>query len=259
MINAFRTPDDRRWHHLALAALILAAWGALLVWGASPYAGLLDHARIGQSALPPVLTLVVFVVGWTVMTVAMMLPSSLPLVNLFRRLVARRPERARLVALLITGYLIVWASFGLLAYAGDIVLHAVVARIWGVTGDTPVVVAAVLLLAGVYQFTPLKKLCLDACRSPYGFIVQQWRARAPAVGALRLGMRHGLYCVGCCWTLMLLMFAVGGVNVGWMLALGLVMAAERVTRLGRHLPRPLGAVLILWAGLHITGVGPLIR
>jgi predicted metal-binding membrane protein len=188
-----------------------------------------------------------------------MLPSSLPLVNLFRRLVARRPDGGRLITLLITGYLIAWASFGLMAYAGDILLHAVVERVWGIAGDSPAIVAALLLLAGVYQFTPLKQLCLDKCRSPYGFLVQHWRGRAPAVGALRLGMRHGMYCVGCCWTLMLLMFAIGGTNIGWMLALGAVMAAERMTRLGRRLPRPLGVALILWGGLHLAGVAPLTR
>ena len=257
VINTFRTPEDRRWYRLTLAALILAAWCTLAIWGASPYAGLLDHATIGEATLSPALTLVVFVAVWTLMTVAMMLPGSLPLVNLFRRVVLDRRDGSRLVALLILGYLLAWTSFGLLAYAGDVVLHTVVKHVWGSVDDTPVIVSAILLLAGVYQFTPLKQLCLEQCRSPYGFLVQHWRSRAPALGALRLGARHGLYCVGCCWTLMLLMFAVGGANVGWMLALGTVMAAERTTRLGSHLSRPLGVALILWAGVHLAGLASL--
>jgi predicted metal-binding membrane protein len=256
MINAMRTPDDRRWYRLALGALIVAAWATLALWGASPYAGLLDHARIGESSLSPLLTMAVFVFGWTLMTVAMMLPSSLPLVNLFRRFVMARPDRARLLTLLGAGYLLVWAEFGVLAYVADSVLHGALASLWGIRDEIPAIAAAILLVAGIYQFTPLKTMCLEKCRSPYSFLVQHWRGRHPGRDALRLGIRHGLFCVGCCWTLMLLMFAVGGANLGWMLALGAVMAAERATRWGRHLTRPLGGALALWGLLVLAGVAP---
>src|SRR5439155_9756290 len=97
-------------------------------------------------------------------------------------------------------------------------------------------------------------LCLDQCRSPYSFLVQHWQGRLPERDALRLGIHHGLFCLGCCWTLMLLMFAVGGANLGWMLGLGAVMAAERTTSWGRRLTRPLGALLIVGAGAIMTGV-----
>jgi predicted metal-binding membrane protein len=104
-------------------------------------------------------------------------------------------------------------------------------------------------------------MCLDKCRSPYSFLVQHWRGKHAGQDALRLGIRHGLFCLGCCWTLMLLMFAVGGANLGWMLALGALMTAERTTRLGRRLTRPLGGSLIVWACLDLVNVlaGPLIR
>jgi predicted metal-binding membrane protein len=256
MIGALRTPRDRRWYQLALGALVLAAWSALVLWGASPYAGLLDHRGIEARPLSPIVALAVFTLGWTLMTIAMMLPSSLPLVNLFRRFVEDRPHRSRLLLLLGTGYLGVWACFGVLAYLGDSVLHGVLAARWGLVGDVPAITAAILLGAGVYQFTPLKQMCLTQCRSPYSFLVQHWRGRNAELGALRLGMRHGLFCVGCCWTLMLLMFAVGGVNLGWMLGLGAVMAAERTTRWGRRLTRPLGVALILGALLCLVGAGP---
>jgi len=108
----------------------------------------------------------------------------------------------------------------------------------------------------VYQFTPLKQMCLEKCRSPYMFLVEHWRGRNAGSDALRLGVRHGLFCLGCCWTLMLLMFAVGGANLGWMLALGTLMAAERSTRWGRYLTAPVGVALVLWAVLHLAGIAP---
>jgi predicted metal-binding membrane protein len=253
MVNTMRAPEDRRWYRLSLGAVILAAWGVLALWGASPYAGLLDHGEIGAGSLAPGAALVVFVVGWTLMTVAMMLPSSLPLVNLFRRFVAHRPDGNRLLALLLAGYLGVWAYFGALAYVGDGALHALVGWLWPRREDAPPIAALLLLVAGAYQFTPLKQMCLDKCRSPYSFLVQHWKGKHAGRDALVLGIRHGLFCLGCCWTLMLLMFAVGGASLGWMLALGALMTAERTTRTGRRLTRPLGGALILWALLDLAG------
>jgi predicted metal-binding membrane protein len=253
MIDAFRMPDDRRWYRLSLAALIAAAWVSLAAWGASPYAGLLSHAGPGAAGLSPAQRAAAFVVGWTLMTVAMMLPSSLPLVNLFRRFVLQRGDRARLLGLLLTGYLGVWAYFGLLAYFADGLVHAAVARLPLGGAASPAIGAALLLVAGAYQFTPLKAMCLEKCRSPYMFLVQHWQGRRAGLDALRLGIRHGLFCLGCCWTLMLLMFALGGANLGWMLALGALMAAERTTRLGRRLTRPIGLALGVCGVLVLVG------
>jgi predicted metal-binding membrane protein len=118
----------------------------------------------------------------------------------------------------------------------------------------PPIAALIVLAAGLYQFTPLKQICLDKCRAPYSFLVQHWRGKHARRDALRLGIRHGLFYLGCCWTLMLLMFAVGGANLGWMLALGALMTAERTTRLGRRLTRPLGGALIVWGLLHLAGI-----
>jgi predicted metal-binding membrane protein len=242
VIGALRTPQDDRWYRLALGTLVAGAWGALLLWGASPYADLLDHTAAAD--LTPS-RLVAFVLGWTLMTVAMMLPSSLPLVNLFRRVVAGRADAGGLLA----GYLGVWALFGLAAYVGDTALHAALAA---VPDAAWMVAPAVALAAGVYQFTPLKHACLEQCRSPYSFLVAHWRGQRVGWDALRLGVRHGLFCLGCCWTLMLLLFAVGGMNPGWMLALGAVMAAERATRWGGALTRPIGFSLIAWAVLSVV-------
>ncbi len=256
MLGAARTPDDDRWHRLSIGAVVLAAWAALVLWGASPFAGLLSHRGIGGESLSPILRGAAFVAGWVLMTIAIMLPGSLPLVNLFRRLVGARPDRAGLVLRLVLGYLGVWALFGLLAYAGDAGLHEAVARLPGLAAGAGGIGAGILLAAGVYQFTPLKHTCLDKCRSPYSFLVEHWHGRQAGRDALRLGTRHGMFCVGCCWTVMLLMFAVGGANLGWMLALGAVMAAERATRWGRLLTPPLGAALVIWSVLTLAGKIP---
>ncbi len=256
MIGAIRTPDDARWYRLSIGALVVLAWAVLAVWGASPFAGRLSHREVGENTLSPILRLVVFVFGWTLMTIAMMLPSSLPLANLFRRLVAGRPDRNGLVVRLVLGYLGVWVFFGGVAYRGDALVHQAVEQIPAFAARTAWIAAAILMVAGVYQFTPLKHMCLEKCRSPYSFLVEHWRGQRAGADAFRLGMRHGLFCLGCCWTFMLLMFAIGGANLGWMLLLGAVMAAERTTRWGRHLTRPLGAALLLWALLHLAGAVP---
>ncbi len=108
-----------------------------------------------------------------------------------------------------------------------------------------------MLLAGAFQFTPLKYRCLDKCRTPLGFIMQHWRGRRERSHAFALGVQHGAFCVGCCWALMFLMFAVGTGNVGWMLVLGAVMAIEKNVRWGRRLSTPLGIGLLAWGALII--------
>ncbi len=253
MIGAFRTPGDDRWYRLSLAGLVLAAWLVLGLWGASPFAGWLDHREIGETAVSPVLRWAVFVAGWTLMTVAMMLPGSLPLLNLFRLVTASRSDRNTLCAWLGGGYLGVWAVFGAAAYAGDLLLHEAVEQVAFLGAISGAIPALVLLAAGAYQFTPLKEKCLTECRSPYAFLLGSWRGHSPAREAWQLGARHGLFCVGCCWTLMLLMFAVGVTQVGWMLALGAVMATERATPWGRVMTRPVGGVLVLWGILGLVG------
>ena len=214
------------------------AWAALDWLGGSPYAPYLSHApvegggRVGW-----------FVAGWVLMSVAMMLPTAWPLVSAVHTMTR---GSAGLLAVLVTGYLGVWALFGLAAVAGDGVLHGLVATTPALAARADLLPAALLLAAGLFQFSPLKYACLTACRSPVGFVIQHWRGRTRAARALRLGVRHGLYCVGCCWALMLLMFAAGGVHLGWMLALAALMSVEKAASRGRRVTAPAGVILALW-------------
>ncbi len=240
--------DNRKYFAVLLLALVAVAWLALILWGQSPYGRFLNHDQLDEVKLGTTGELagvmLVFVVGWTVMTVAMMLPTSLPLFTLFQRLVRQRPDGTLLVGLLITGYLAIWSFFGLLAHAGDWGVHAAVEQFSWLDNNSWILGASVLFIAGVYQFTPLKYMCLDKCRSPLSFITEHWHGRGEQLEAFKLGVHHGLFCVGCCWSLMLLLFAVGMGNVGWMLGLGAIMAVEKNMSWGRRLSTPLGVALI---------------
>ena len=247
-----RRENDRKIFALLLGALIALTWLILVAWGLSPYGRFLSHEALEEVSLPDSLVLMlVFVTGWLLMTLAMMLPTSLPLVTLFRAFVRRKAHRRRLVCLLLAGYLGVWTLFGALVHLADLGLHQAVARVTWLEGHTWVIGTATILVAGLYQFTPLKYHCLDKCRSPLMFIMQHWRGRREELQAFRLGVHHGIFCVGCCWSLMLLMFAVGVGNIGWMLTLGAVMAIEKNLPWGRRFSAPLGLVLITW-GLSLT-------
>jgi predicted metal-binding membrane protein len=231
-----------------LTALVLMAWCALWLWGGSPYGHLAMH---GGHAMhmggTPLLFGAVFVFGWLLMTVAMMLPTSMPLILLFQKIVRGRPRSSWLIAILIGGYLAVWTLFGVLAHFLNLAIRAGVRAVPSLADHPWILACSILGLAGLYQFSPLKYSCLDKCRSPMTFVVQHWGGGNETAQALRLGMSHGLFCVGCCWSLMLLMFAVGSGSLGWMLALGLVMAAEKNLPWGRRLSAPVGIVLLVSA------------
>jgi len=240
--------DNRPYFVPLLGVLILLAWLALFAWGESPYGRFLRHDQLAEIDIGlnagSLGLMAVFVSGWTVMTIAMMLPTSLPLFTLFRRLVRRRKDRGLLVALLIAGYLAAWAAFGLAAHVGDAFLHLGVERWHWLDDNSRYIAGGTVLIAGVYQFTPLKYKCLDQCRSPMSFIASRWQGGRERRRAFKLGIDHGIFCVGCCWSLMLLMFVVGMGNIAWMLGLGAVMAIEKNMPWGRRISVPLGFALV---------------
>jgi predicted metal-binding membrane protein len=250
------TPHDPVFLPL-FGGLILLAWGLLAAWGLSPWAGYLDHdwTRLGLLAslcrlhsgagLPTDLAL--GALAWLLMSAAMMLPTTLPLIASFRGLGACQRRAGRLLVLLVAGYLAVWFVIGLVIHgAGMGLADAAAASPW-LTVNGWAVAAAILLLSGLFQFSALKAHCLHACRSPVTFILARWSGRRPARESFAIGIAHGLYCVGCCWALMLIMFAVDMANLVWMLLLAAVMALEKNSPWGRRLSRPLGALLIVAA------------
>jgi predicted metal-binding membrane protein len=231
---------------VSLGVLVGAAWLALWLWERSPEARFLHHA--GSTGAATIAEIALFVAGWAVMTVAMMLPTSVPLVATFAALVGRRPRPAMLTGLVVAGYLVTWTAFGLAVYLADRSLHALVDATPWLAAHPQLIAGAVLVVGGAYQFSALKYRCLDECRSPLGFVLNRWTGQRPATDALRIGVAHGLFCLGCCWSLMLVMFALGLGNLAWMFGLALVMTVEKNLPIGRRIGRPVGA-LLLFAGL----------
>jgi predicted metal-binding membrane protein len=241
-----------------MGALAAAAWLALGLWSGSPYGRYLDHGRWTDAGVLAALCRVVpdgdivvpallHAAGWVLMIAAMMLPTTLPILERFRRMTGERPDGRRLLALVVAGYVVAWLGFGLVAHAADWGVHAAGARLPWLALNGWVLGASILALAGAFQFSALKYRCLEKCHTPFGFIIARWHGTRPAREALRLGFDHGLFCVGCCWALMLLMFVVGTGNLGWMLVLAAVMAAEKNLPGGQRLRTPLGVGLLAWA------------
>jgi predicted metal-binding membrane protein len=227
-----------------LGALVVVAWTSLWVWERSPYAVYLGHAG---AAGPLPLEAALFSLGWVLMIVAMMLPSSIPLVLTFRALVGRRRRPGILVALLLAGYLVVWTAFGIGAWLLDRGVHAGVVAIPLLSAHPQLILASTLLIAGLWQFSPLRDRCLDECRSPLGFVMNRWRGVSERREALAMGIAHGAFCVGCCWSLMLVMFGVGLGSLAIMLVVGGLTAVEKNLPWGRRLSRPLGVLLVVVA------------
>lgn len=246
-----------------LAALIALAWLVLWAWTRSPYGRYLEHDDWTSSgpaaflcrAIPAggvVLPLVLYAAAWILMTAAMMLPSTLPLFNIFDRLTAQRADHGRLLMLLGLGYMAVWGAFGLLAHVLHGALLSMLASVPAMAWHGWLIGAATIAVAGAFQFSRLKRRCLDKCRTPLSFVIEHWRGARQARHAFALGMHHGLFCVGCCWALMLLMFALGTGSLGWMLLLAAVMAIEKNVRWGQRLSTPLGVALLSWAAILVA-------
>lgn len=181
---------------------------------------------------------------WGVMMVGMMTPSAAPMLLLFAAAQRGRDKRRVPLAVLMfgVGYFAVWAGFSVATTFAQLALHraALMADTMTVTEDW--LAATILIGAGVYQLTPLKGACLTHCRSPLGFLMTNWRDGT--VGALRMGTRHGTFCLGCCWALMVMMFAIGVMNLVWVAALTGLVLVERLTRAGVFISRASGIAMI---------------
>ena len=250
MIGAIRYPPAA-----LLVAAIAAAWAVLVGVELSGQASVFHHHALLNGTRPLWEAIALFVPAWVVMVVATMLPSSLGMLATHGRVAAReaRPIVSRLSFL--AAYLLAWSVFGVMALAGDSQVHAIVHASPWLAAHQSLIGAAALAGAGAFQFTPLKRRCLTACRSPLGFVLERYRPGARS--ALRLGLSHALTCIGCCWALMLVMFAAGVAALPWMLALSAAMVVEKTTPHGDRLSGPIGLTLIAGGVLTAT-VGPVL-
>jgi predicted metal-binding membrane protein len=222
---------DRATVAVCLAAAIALAWAWL--W---------RHA--GMQMQPHLAYLFIM---WWIMMVAMMLPGAAPMILLFATVSnrVRAAGKPYVPSAVFAGtYLLVWGVFSLLAAAAQWWLETRAA-------SSPLLAGALLLAAGAYQLTPLKYACLRQCQSPLQFVMTRWRPGL--AGALRMGVEHGVYCVGCCWLLMALLFVGGVMNLYWVIGLALYILLEKVMPAGPRLGRALGVVLTL-AGVALLAI-----
>ena len=228
-----------------LLAVIVAAW-AFSAWAeVTGVAVRLHHHSLYHSGLPFWRSALLLVGAWQSMTAAMMLPSSLPLIRLYAVTARGGPGFAGGLALFLLAYFAVWSAYALAAFAGDMGLHGLVHGWSWLALHAQVVPAATLALAAGYQVTPLKDACLRRCRHPGAYLLRHYQRGA--LGGLRLGLGHGALCVGCCWALMLVMFAAGVAHLYWMGVLALVTLAEKALPGGRRLVLPVAVVLSVLA------------
>jgi predicted metal-binding membrane protein len=243
-----RVQPGHRIHVAVLPVVMMAivgAWLIAIVAQATGNAGLLHHHALIEDGPPLWLGVPLFLLGWQVMIAAMMLPASLPTIRVVSAAVGRltRPRFA-LVGFL-GAFALVWTIFGLLAFTGDLGLHRVVDATPWLAARPGLIEASVLALAGAYQFVPLKRRSLAACRHPDTLAAT---AAPPQRGSFQRGLDHGLACLGSSWALMLLMFAEGFANLWWMAGLTAVMAYETTGRHGQRAASAAGVGLLL-AGL----------
>lgn len=220
-----------------LVLVLLLSWAWIIVMARDMYGPMTGASAWTMTPVWDVPHLLLLWAMWAVMMTAMMLPSATPMVLLAR--IASHPHA------LAAGYVVVWAVFSV----GATALQWQLAKLGIVDGMMEIssarAAAILLLIAGVYQLTPLKRACLITCQAPADFLTRRWRSGVS--GAFRMGAEHGVYCVGCCWALMLLLFAGGVMNLTVILALTVLVAFEKLAPVGVASARVSGALLIIAA------------
>jgi predicted metal-binding membrane protein len=201
-------------------------------------------------------TLLPLALMWGEMMVAMMLPSAAPVILLFATVNRRRRETAGPfvpTAIFIAGYLVVWTVFSGLAALAQWALHGRALLSPMMVSTSPWLAGILLIAAGMFQWSPLKRSCLKHCRSPLDFLMTDWRDGK--LGALSMGLRHGVYCTGCCWLLMALLFVAGVMNMWWVAVITVFVLLEKAAARGPHIAKLAGLVLVLWGIWTIATIG----
>lgn len=228
----------------ALGVVVVIAWWRLVTLSTA----MSGSAMTAAMAMPhadrwaPMQPLALFTM-WSVMMVAMMLPSAAPMILLFAGVTRRRrvlASPAAPTAVFVAGYLVVWIAFSALAVAAQLALHRAALLSPAMATTSRALGGTLLIAAGIYQWTPLKHACLGHCRSPLAFFGAEWRDGTR--GALVMGVRHGTFCLGCCWAIMALLFVAGVMNLLWVAVLAGVVLLEKTTPRGARMGRVAGVI-----------------
>jgi predicted metal-binding membrane protein len=247
----------------SLAALGLLSWLYLFKLAADMAGGDAMPAMEGMAGMdtapaeaapgPALVEFLLLAAMWAVMMVGMMLPSAAPTILLFsaleRKAAAASPVFGR-TTLFVAGYFLVWTAFSVAAAAAQTALSQAGLISSAMATTSTILGGAIFILAGLYEFSPLKNRCLSHCRAPFDWLPRHWRKGA--IGALRMGAEHGLYCVGCCFVLMLLLFAGGVMNLLWVAAIAAVVLAEKLLPGGPLVARLAGVALLAWGAMLIV-------
>ena len=233
-------PQARERHFILLLLLLFAAvaW-VLLAWQSASMMGQMTPTMGMAAAL--------FLANWVLMMVAVMFPTALPMILAFARVhqAKRQQDRAFVPTwIFVIAYLAVWALFGVLAYGLAIGLENLGRQSEWLMDNATHIGGGLLIAAGIYQFLPVKNVCLSRCRTPMGFILSSWRDGY--AGALRMGWEHGIYCMGCCWLLFLILFPLGIMNVAAMAIITAVIFLEKSTPVGPRVAQAAGTALIVY-------------
>ncbi len=238
---------------ISLLVLTAIAW-IITVWNARAGGVLMSFAMTGHLSLA---SGVLFLSLWVVMMAAMMVPSVWPTVLTYAAVMRKPDARSGSVPLFVTGYFVTWEMFGVAAYFLYVGVGALLASHADWSERLPLLVGAVVLLAGVYQFTGLKRKCLAHCQSPVEHLAAHWRNGGP--GAVWMGGGHGVYCLGCCSGLMLALVALGAMDLRWMATVSALIALEKLGPRYRAVPAGigiglvfLGIIVALWPHSHMA-------
>lgn len=244
---------DRIFLALALASVVAVAWGYLVLLANGMGEPSTSMAVTQLQAWTTARLLLLFIM-WVVMMAAMMLPSAAPMILLFNSIARRREAERRPyapTAVLVLGYLAVWGAYSALATLAQWALHSAALLSPTTVVTSSVLGGGLLIIAGIFQWTPLKDTCLKTCRSPLGWLTTEWREGYR--GALAMGLRHGAYCVGCCWALMTLLFVAGVMNLLWVAALAAFVLVEKIGPAGEWVSRAAGVLLVGWGAWLLAG------
>jgi predicted metal-binding membrane protein len=222
-----------------LLILAAAAWG-VLIWQSR----MMDDEEMG---LTMGLSAPLFIALWAVMMVAIMFPTAAPMILTFQRVQANRQQAQQSFVptwLFVGSYIVLWSATGLLAYGAALLANDLAEGSMWLMDNAARFGGAVLIAAGIYQLTPLKTKCLSKCRTPMSFILTSWRDGS--VGAIRMGLAHGSYCLGCCWLLFVILFPLGIMNVAAMAAVTLLIFAEKSLAIGPKVAKAAAVGLVAY-------------
>ena len=237
----------------ALAALSWAYIINLSSMSSNPANSMIESVAMPQMSQWNIKDAMAAAIMWSVMMLAMMLPSAMPMILVFSAVNRKRHSLGNMfvpVWIFVFGYILVWAGFSLVAALIQFGLRNFALISTEIRIINPILSGVVLIAAGAYQFTPIKNVCLKNCQSPLGFIMGNWQEGK--LGAFVMGLQHGLYCVGCCWILMLLLFVAGVMNLLWISIIAIFIFMEKLAPLSNLLSRIAGALFVAWGLALIT-------